>query len=162
MITENTPSWKPGSDKREEVKKYVRSSGLITICLRRQTSPTKWNNIPTDTEWHEELYSLLRGNRVRTFTRDWASVSSCMDWGWQKKSILKDFKDQSKLCSTVWTLIKCQPPWPPGLAEDPSPMSSAMTPERAEHSVSISEKTNLDKSLSLNALTDWPPTCKSI
>lgn len=104
VITENTPSWKPGSDKREEVKKYVRSSGLITICLRRQTSPTKWKNIPTDTEWHEELYSLLRGNRVRTFRRDWASVSSCMDWGWQKNlswRILRTSRNYAAQCGLL-------------------------------------------------------------
>lgn len=71
--------------------KVGKASGLITSHLGRQRPPTKWQNKPTDTEKHEELYSV-RGNRVYISTSYWAPVPSFMERGWQK-SILKVFKD---------------------------------------------------------------------
>ena len=47
VSTENTPSGKPCSGKRTEVKKKVVLS-LITIYFGRQWPPTKWHNIPSN------------------------------------------------------------------------------------------------------------------
>lgn len=80
---------------------------------------------------NDELYSLFRGNRVYTLTRYWASVSSFVEWGWQK-SILKVLKHEMKVCSTQWALIKCQPPCPPGIAQAPD-FSYDSRKSRAQH-----------------------------
>lgn len=105
---------------------------------------------------NDELHSSFRGNRVYTFTRYWASVSF-MEWGWQK-SILKVLKYETKLCSTQWALVECQPPCPPGTAQAPRLLILAMTRERAVYNT-ISKKTNWDRSLGLNVLTNCHSMC---
>lgn len=80
MITESTPSWKPCSGQREEVKKYVKSSGLITIYNTWEgkhhpqndiTYPQTLNDMKNSTPYSEATECILSQGTELQFLHLW-------------------------------------------------------------------------------------------
>lgn len=106
-IIENTPSWKPCSDKREEVKKYVRSSGLITICLEDKrhpqneiTYPQTLNDMKNSTPYSEATECIVSQGTELQFLHLWTGDDK-KNLSWRFLRTSRNYAAQCGLLSSV-------------------------------------------------------------